>query len=206
LLISSDEWRDIEWGLVQRAELLDLILRDLYGPQELLKRGLLPPEMVYGHAGFLRPCHPMSTPAAHLLALYAADVVRGPDGQVQVLSDRTEAPSGAGYALETRVVMSRVLPSLYRDSHVHRLSLFFQNMRASLAALSPRRQADPRVVLLTPGPLNEAYFEHTYLASYLGYTLARGGDLTVQDGRVWLRAVRRLEPVDVILRRVDDHY
>ena len=206
VLISSDEWRDIEWGLMQRAELLDLILRDLYGPQDLVRRGLLPPELVYAHGGFLRPCHPMSGLASHLLVLYAADVVRGPDGRVQVLSDRTQAPSGAGYALENRVVMSRVLPSLYRDSHVHRLSLFFQNLRASLSALSPRRHADPRVVLLTPGPLNEAYFEHTYLASYLGYTLARGSDLTVQDGQVWLRSVRRLEPVDVILRRVDDHY
>src|SRR5436189_203629 len=132
--------------------------------------------------------------------------MRGADGRVMVLSDRTQAPSGAGYALENRVVLSRVLPSLYRDSHVHRLSLFFQNLRASLAALAPRRRADPRVVVLTPGPLNEAYFEHTYLASYLGYTLARGGDLVVQDGRVFLRSVGRLAPVDVILRRVDDHY
>jgi uncharacterized circularly permuted ATP-grasp superfamily protein/uncharacterized alpha-E superfamily protein len=205
VVISSDEWREIEDGLVQRAELLNLILRDLYGPQELLKQGLLPPELVFGHGGFLRPCHPMPS-QPHPLVLYSADLVRGPDGRVHVLADRTQAPSGAGYALENRVVMSRVMPSLYRDSHVHRLSLFFQNVRASLAALAPRRRADPRVVLLTPGPLNEAYFEHTYLASYLGYTLARGGDLVVQDGRVYLRSVGRLAPVDVILRRVDDHY
>jgi len=120
VLISSDEWRDIEWGLMQRAELLDLILRDLYGPQELVRRGLLPPELVFSHAGFLRPCHPMEGSSAHKLILYAADIVRGTDGRVQVLSDRTQAPSGAGYALENRVVLSRVLPSLYRDSHVHR--------------------------------------------------------------------------------------
>jgi uncharacterized circularly permuted ATP-grasp superfamily protein/uncharacterized alpha-E superfamily protein len=205
-LISSDEWLEIETALVQRAELLDLILRDVYGPQDLLRHGLLPPELVYGHPGFLRPCHPLRAPARHALVLYAVDLARGPDGQMRVLSDRTQAPSGSGYALANRLVMSRVLPSLYRDSHVHRLSLFFQNVRASLAALSPRRQAEPRVVLLTPGPMNEAYFEHTYLASYLGYTLARGADLTVRDGQVWLRAMRRLEPVDVILRRIDDHY
>ena len=206
VLISSDEWREIEEGLMQRAELLNLILRDLYGPQDLIRRGLLPAELVYAHGGFLRPCHPMPDVPRHPLVLYAADVVRGPDGRVHVLSDRTQAPSGAGYALENRVVMSRVMPSLYRDSHVHRLSLFFQNVRASLAALAPKPRGDPRVVLLTPGPLNEAYFEHTYLASYLGYTVARGADLTVQDGRVWLRSVGRLERVDVILRRVDDHY
>ena len=205
-LVSSDEWREIEWGLVQRAELLNLILRDIYGPQDLIKKGFLPLELVYAHRGFLRPCHPLRTSGPHSLILYAADIARGPDGHVRVLSDRTQAPSGAGYALQNRVVMSRVLPSLYRDSHVHRLSLFFQNLRASLAAISPRRHAEPRVVLLTPGPLNETYFEHTYLASYLGYTLARGADLTVRDGQVWLRAMRRLEPVDVILRRVDDHY
>jgi uncharacterized circularly permuted ATP-grasp superfamily protein len=206
VLVSSDEWREIAWGLVQRAELLNLILRDIYGPQDLIKKGFLPLELVYAHGGFLRPCQPLRTPGPHSLILYAADVARGPDGRVRVLSDRTQAPSGAGYALQNRIVMSRVLPSLYRDSHVHRLSLFFQNLRASLAAISPRRHVEPRVVLLTPGPLNEAYFEHTYLASYLGYTLARGTDLTVRDGQVWLRAVRRLEPVDVILRRVDDHY
>jgi uncharacterized circularly permuted ATP-grasp superfamily protein/uncharacterized alpha-E superfamily protein len=206
MLISSDEWLEIEDGLVQRAELLNLVLQDLYGARELFRLGLLPPELAYAHPGFLRPCHPIRSAGRHALALYAADVARGPDGRMRVLSDRTQAPSGAGYALENRVVMRRVLPSLYRDSHVHRLSLFFQNMRASLAALSPRRQAEPRVVLLTPGPLNETYFEHTYLASYLGYTLARGADLTVRDGQVWLRSMRRLEPVDVILRRVDDHY
>jgi uncharacterized circularly permuted ATP-grasp superfamily protein/uncharacterized alpha-E superfamily protein len=206
VLISSDEWREIEWGLVQRAELLNLILRDIYGPQDLIKKGLLPLELVYAHGGFLRPCHPLRTPGPHSLILYAADIARGRDGRVRVLSDRTQAPSGAGYALENRVVMSRVLPSLYRDSHVHRLSLFFQNLRASLAAISPRKHAEPCVVLLTPGPHNEAYFEHTYLANYLGYTLARGADLTVRDGQVWLRTMRRLEPVDVILRRVDDHF
>lgn len=206
VLLSSDEWRDIEIGLLQRAELLDLMLKDLYGPQDLIKRGLLPLELIYSHNGFLRACHGIRAPAAHALTLYAADLARAPDGRVCVLSDRTQAPSGAGYALENRVVMARILPSLFRDSHVHRLALFFQNLRASLAALSPRKQAEPRVVVLTPGPLNETYFEHVFLAGYLGYTLVRGDDLTVQDGRVWLRAMRRLEPVDVILRRVDDHY
>ena len=206
LLVSSEEWQEIESGLTQRAELMNLIFKDLYGPQELIRRGVLPMEVAYAHGGFLRACHPLNPRVTHPLSVYAVDLARGPDGRMWVLNDRTQAPSGAGYALENRMVMSRILPSLFRDSHVHRLALFFQNLRSSLAGLSPRPDVDPRIVVLTPGPLNETYFEHSFLASYLGYTLAQGDDLTVQGGRVWLRSMRRLEPVDVILRRVDDHY
>src|SRR5262245_10426774 len=108
VLISSAEWSEIEWGLMQRAELLNLILRDVYGPQNLVRHGLLPAELVFAHGGFLRPCHPMATTTPHSLVLYAADLVRAADGRVHVLGDRTQAPSGAGYALENRVVMSRV--------------------------------------------------------------------------------------------------
>ncbi len=206
LLISSEEWRGIEAGLTQRAEVLNLLLRDLYGPREVIRRGLLPTELLYSHPGFLRPCHPLASPKPHAMILYAADLARDPDGQMRVFSDRTQAPSGAGYALENRTVMSQTFPSLYRDSHVHRLAVFFQNLRASLAAHAPAGVEDPRVVILTPGPLNETYFEHAFLANYLGYSLARGDDMTVRDGRVWLRSLNRLEPVDVLLRRVDDHY
>ncbi len=206
LLISSDEWQGIEAGLTQRAEVLNLLLRDIYGPRDLIRRGLLPPELVYSHPGFLRPCHPLIAPKPHALILYAADLARGPDGQMWVLSDRTQAPSGMGYALENRTVMSQIFPSAYRDAHAHRLAIFFQNLRASLTAHAPAASDDPRVVILTPGPLNETYFEHAFLANYLGYSLVRGDDLTVRDGRVWLRSLKRLEPVDVLLRRVDDNY
>lgn len=205
-LIPSDEWRRIESGLAQRAELLNLLLRDIYGPRDLIRRGLLPSELVYGHPGFLRPCAPLTGHKPHTLILYAADLARGPDGRMSVLSDRTQAPSGTGYALENRTVMSQVFPSLYRDSHVHRLAVFFRELRASLAGYAPRGSDEPRVVILTPGPLNETYFEHAYLANYLGYTLVRGDDLMVRDGRVWLRSLKRLEQVDVIWRRVDDTY
>ena len=205
-LVASDEWAAIESGLMQRAELMNLLLKDIYGPQELIKKGILPLELIYAHGGFLRPCHAMPFPNEHALAFYAADLARGTDGRMWVLGDRSQAPSGAGYALENRVVMTRILPSLFRDAHVHRLALFFQNLRASIAAMAPRAGEEARVIVLTPGPLNETYFEHSFLASYLGYTLAQGDDLTVRDGRVWLRSMKRLEPVDVILRRVDDHY
>jgi uncharacterized circularly permuted ATP-grasp superfamily protein/uncharacterized alpha-E superfamily protein len=204
LLISSAEWADIETGLAQRAELLNLILTDLYGARTLVRKRLLPVELVDGHPGYLRSCVVTDQRPVPTLALYAVDLARGTDGVMRVFNDRSQAPSGAGYALENRTVMSRLIPSLFRDSHPHRLASFFRLMRASLAELAPDGRDNPRVVVLTPGPLNETYFEHLYLANYLDYTLIEGADLTVRDGRVWLKSVTGLEPVDVILRRVDD--
>ncbi|KAA1172056.1 circularly permuted type 2 ATP-grasp protein [Marinobacter salinexigens] len=203
MLIDSEDWSRIESGLSERAELFDLILRDLYGPQELIRNRILPPELILSHSSFLRVCHGLSVPGEQQLILHAVDMVRGPDGTIQVVADRTQAPSGAGYALENRLVMSRILPSLIRDSQAHRLALFFQALRRKLNNLSPNG-GTPRVVILTPGAYSETYFEHTYLANYLGYSLVQGGDLTVRDGYVWLKSLDGLHRVDVILRRVDD--
>lgn len=205
-LFSSEEWGEIETGLIQRAELLNLILADIYGPQELIKKRIVPLELIYSHPGFLRPCMQLRQKGEHQLILHAADLARGPDGRMWVLGDRVQAPSGAGYALENRMVTARIVPSLFRDCQVHRLALFFRAMRATLETVAPGHGDDPRVVVLTPGPRNETYFEHAYLASYLGYPLVQGDNLTVNEGRVWLRSVGGLQPVDVILRRVDDHY
>ncbi len=206
LLLTSEEWAGIEAGLAQRAELLNLVLADLYGRRELIRHGLLPADLVFSHPGFLRACDGTAAPAGRHLILYAVDLARRPDGQVQVLADRAQVPSGAGYALQNRVVLSRLLPSLFRDSQVHRLALFFRAVRRALAALAPPSDDPPRVVVLTPGPRNEAYFEHAYLAAYLGYTLAQGGDLSVRGERVFLKTLDGLQPVDVILRRLDDDY
>jgi len=206
LLISSEEWTVIEGGLAQRAELLDLILKDIYGPQNLIKKGLLPLELVYSHIGYLRPCTDIPKPAHHHLILHASNLARGPEGRMWVLDDRTQAPSGAGYALENRMVMTRILPSLFRDAQVHRLAVFFRALRSGLANIAPQNKDDPHIVVLTPGPLNETYFEHAYLASYLGYPLVQGDDLTVRDGRVWLKSLQGLQQVDVILRRLDDTF
>lgn len=203
LVVGSDEWAGIEAGVAQRAELLDLVLRDLYGRRTLINRGLVPPEVVFAHRGFLRPCDGTADGPAHQLVLYAADLGRDRHGDRWVLADRAQAPSGAGYALENRVVVSRVFPSVYRDAGVHRLAPFFRTLRSSLADRAPAGVEDPRVVILTPGRWNESYFEHAYLASSLGYALVEGADLTVRDGQVWLRALGGLERVDVILRRVD---
>ena len=205
-LIESEEWQSIEAGLMQRAELLNLVLLDFYGPRNLVKKGVIPPELVFAHPGFLYPCANLPVSDTRALTFYAADLVRGASGQFNVLSDRAQAPSGAGYALENRLVISRVLPSLFRDSHTHRLANFFRNARHALNRLSPRQGDEPNIVLLSPGPANEAYFEHAYLANYLGYTLVEGGDLTVRDNRVWLTTLEGLRPVDVILRRMDDSY
>ncbi len=206
LLIASDEWATIESGLLERAELLNLILADIYGPRELIRKGLLPLELIYNHGGFLRACDQIALRGKHQLVVYAADLARGPDDRMWVLGDRTQAPSGAGYALENRLAMTRVLPSLFRDSHVHRLALFFQSLRAGLNAIAPEGVENPRVVVLTPGSHNETFFEHAYLATYLGYPLVQGDDLTVRDGYLWLKSLNGLERVDVILRRVDDDF
>jgi uncharacterized circularly permuted ATP-grasp superfamily protein/uncharacterized alpha-E superfamily protein len=202
LLISSEEWATVERGLIQRAELMNLLIADLYGPRQTLQKGLLPIELIANYPGFLRPCHGINFSKHHHLLLYAVDLIRSPEGRFWAIADRTQAPAGAGYALENRLVMSRILPGLFRDSHVHRLALFFRTLRTTLAQLSGHQ--DHRIVLLSSGPEHGTYFEHAYLAKYLGYTLVQGADLTVREGKVRLRTLDGLQPIDVILRRVDD--
>lgn len=206
LFISAEEWSIIEAGLVQRAELLNLVLADIYGPQQLLKEGLLPPELVFGHAGFQRSCVGSIKAGDRALTICSSNLARGPDGRMWVIDDRAQSPSGAGYALENRMVMTRIAPALFRDCYVRRLAGFFQPFRDRLASLAPQNREDPRIVVLTPGPYSPSYFEHAYLANYLGYTLVQGDDLSVRDGRVWLKSLEGLHQVDVILRRVDDAY
>jgi uncharacterized circularly permuted ATP-grasp superfamily protein/uncharacterized alpha-E superfamily protein len=203
VLLTSAEWHGIESAVVQRADLLNLILADLYGPRELLRRRLLPPELVLGHGGFLRPCDQIRIPGPQQLFTVAADVARDSDGQFWVLADRAQTPSGAGYALQNRSVVSRVFPSLHREAQVHRLAPFFRALRAGLEAVAPPASDEPRIVVLTPGPLSETAFEHALLASRLGYSLVEGSELTFRDGRIWVRSLGRRDPVDVILRRVD---
>jgi uncharacterized circularly permuted ATP-grasp superfamily protein/uncharacterized alpha-E superfamily protein len=206
LVISQAEWSGLETALAQRTRLLNLILADIYGPQQLLRQGMLPASLVLGNPAFLRPCHGIAVPRGVHLHLHAVDLARSPDGRWWALADRTQAPSGAGYALENRIILSRSLPEAFRDCHVQRLAGFFRSYRETLAALAPHRRGQPNVVLLTPGPYNETYFEHAYLARYLGLTLVEGGDLTVRDCRVFIKTLDGLEQVDVIFRRLDDGY
>lgn len=205
-MLSASEWQGLETALVQRATLINKVLSDCYGDQDLIRSGWLPPALVFAQPDFLRPCHGVRPPQDTFLHLYAADLARSPDGRWWVISDRTQIPTGAGYALANRLVTSRVLPESFRDCQVQRLASFFRELQTSLAQLASRRTDNPRVVLLTPGPYNETYFEQGYLARYLGYSMVEGQDLTVRDNRVFLKTLSGLEPVDVILRRVDDDF
>ena len=206
LLLPAEQWQAVCEALAQRARLLNLVLADIYGPARCVFEGVLPAELVWGNPAFLRACTGLEVPERCWLPLYAADVIRTAEGQFEVLSDRTQAPSGAGYCLENRIVLSRVLPEEYRQSNVCRLAPFFVQMRETLAALAPGNPQQPRVVVLTPGPYNETYFEQAYLARYLGYQLVQGNDLTVRDGRVYLKTLSGLQRIHVIVRRVDDHF
>jgi uncharacterized circularly permuted ATP-grasp superfamily protein/uncharacterized alpha-E superfamily protein len=204
-MLDSGQWAELERGVIQRAELLSLILADLYGQRRLVRGGLVPPELLFDHPGFLREADQIAIPGSQL-PICAVDVARDAGGDWWALTDRAQTPSGFGYALENRVVLSRVFPSMYRDVQAHRLAPFFRSLRSALRAAAPPGVDEPRIVVLSPGPWSEMAFEHAFLASYLGYQLVEGADLTVRDGRVWLRSLGRLEPVDVILRRVDSSY
>jgi uncharacterized circularly permuted ATP-grasp superfamily protein/uncharacterized alpha-E superfamily protein len=206
LLIRAPEWREIEEGLIQRAHLLNLLLQDLYGPRTVMKNELLPPALLFDNPAFLRPCNSIRPSSNRFLFLHAVDLARARDGSWWVLADRTQAPSGAGYTLENRLVLSRVFPDEFRESHVQRLAGFFQSARDTLRSLAPTNRDNPNIVLLTPGPYNETYSEQVFLARYLGFPLVEGGDLTIRDRRVWLKTLEGLRSVDVILRRVDDTF
>ncbi len=162
--------------------------------------------MVYANPCFLRPCHGIRLPGDRYLHLAAFDLGRDRDGVICVLGDRTQGPSGAGYALENRIVLGRMLPEVFKACNVQRLALFFRTFRDTLRSLAPHNRDTPRAVLLTPGPFNETYFEHAYLARYLGFTLVEGADLTVRDHRLYLKLLDGLQPVDVVWRRLDDDY
>ncbi len=206
LVMDPEEWKSIEAGIVQRAMLFNTMLADLYGPQRLLRGDQLPRELVFPNPAFLRSCWGIVPQGGVFLHTYSADLARSPDGQWWVLADRTQAPSGAGYALENRLVTTRVMPDVFRSSHVRRLANFFQTYRNALQRMVPVKRENPRIVVLTPGPYNETYFEHAFLARYLGYTLVEGGDLTVRENHVFLKTLGGLLPVDVIVRRQDDNF
>lgn len=206
LVISAAEWRGVERGMKQRAHVLNKLLDDLYGERLLLKKGIIPPELVYSHPGFLRPCDKIKLPGEYQLPLYSADLSRGPDGKVWAIKDRAQAPSGMGYALENRSALSRVAPELFQNHQVAKLGGFFNSLMQALIQIAPQGKDNPRIVLLTPGPRNETYFEHAFLASYLGITLVQGEDLIMRDSYVWIKTVEGLEKIDIILRRVDDTF
>jgi uncharacterized circularly permuted ATP-grasp superfamily protein/uncharacterized alpha-E superfamily protein len=201
LIVEPGEWRQLVAGLVQRAQLLEAMLGDSYGPGTLTRDGRLPAAVIAGNPEFLRPLVGVAPPGGAHLRFYAVDVGRGADGRWWVLSDRSQAPSGAGYAIENRLALSRSIPDIYRTTRVERVAPFFQALQAEIFALSHRD--DARACLLTPGPMNETYFEHAYLARYLGLLLVEGEDLSVEDDGVFIRTVSGLRRTEVMLRRID---
>jgi uncharacterized circularly permuted ATP-grasp superfamily protein/uncharacterized alpha-E superfamily protein len=205
LVLTAEEWQGIERGVAQRAQLLDALLADLYGPQHLLAEGIVPPELAFGHPNYLWSCRGTRPVGKHWLPLYAVDLARAPDGRWWVLGDRTQSPSGAGYALENRQIVTRVFPELIREVGVSNVQSFFVTLRDQLLGAFPDEEA-PLAVVLTPGSLNETYFEHAYLARQLGMQLVQGHDLTVRDDTVYLKTLAGLRRVHAILRRLDDDF
>ena len=204
LLIDEAEWQQLTAGIVQRAQLLELVLSDLYGEGRLVAEGAIPAAAIAGSTEYLRAVCGVKPPGGKYLNLYAADVGRGPDGRWWVLGDRTQAPSGAGYALENRLVLSRAFTSLYKSMNVERVAPFFEAFRDALRASADRDE--PRIGLLTPGQFSETYFEHATVARYLGFLVVEGDDLAVSGDRIHIRTVAGLKRLDVLLRRVDSNF
>jgi uncharacterized circularly permuted ATP-grasp superfamily protein len=203
LLIDDADWQQLSAGIAQRAQLLEMVLRDVYGEGRLIADGAIPAAAIAGSGEYLRPVCGIKPPGGRYLSLYAADVGRGPDGRWWVLSDRTQAPSGAGYALENRLVLSRAFTSLYKAMNVERVAPFFEGFRDALRSSADRDE--PRIGVLTPGTFSETYFEHATLARYLGFLLVEGDDLAVSGDRIHIRTVAGLKRLDVLLRRVDSN-
>jgi uncharacterized circularly permuted ATP-grasp superfamily protein/uncharacterized alpha-E superfamily protein len=205
-LITAEDWAELERGLTQRARLLDAIAADIYGAGRLVAERVLPAALVLNHPGFLRPCHGIMPPGGTYVHLAAFDVARAPDGGWTVVGTRVQAPSGLGYALENRTIISRVFPDAARALGVRPLTPFFDAVQDALLSAAPADEDSAVAVLLTPGRFNETYFEHVFLARELGLPLVQGDDLTVRDDRVYLKTVSGLQQVHSIWRRVDDDY
>jgi uncharacterized circularly permuted ATP-grasp superfamily protein/uncharacterized alpha-E superfamily protein len=199
-ILEEEEWKKIEAGLKQRCRLFNLLLQDIYGEQRSIKEGIIPMEVIYAHGGFMREMHGMNMS----LGIYAADMARGPDGKIWIISDRTQAPSGLGYAIENRLTMNSTMQDMFEGISIQRLYDFFETFKSVFQNNS--RSFDSLNVLLSPGAHNETYFEHAYLSSFLGLTLVQGQDLLTKDGALWLKSLKGLRRIDSVLRRVDESY
>ena len=205
MIVSPDDWAQIETGVLQRARLLNAMMADLYGPRELLQRALLPAALVQGHPGYLRAMQGVTPPGGTWLHIVAFDLAHGPDGRWWVVGQRTQAPSGLGYLLENRIAIARQFPKAFAGLKVQRLAASYRALMDGIKAMAPEGE-NARIALLTPGPYNETYFEHAYLARYLGLTLVEGNDLTVRDQRLYLKTLSGLEPVHALIKRLDDEW
>ncbi|GAA1480667.1 circularly permuted type 2 ATP-grasp protein [Gordonia sinesedis] len=203
LVVDGADWAALEKALTQRSMLLDLVLRDLYGDQKLLRAGLIPPQMVFGHPGYVRKAARLGVAGPHALFVHAVDLGRTADGRFVAYADRTQAPSGIGFAIADRRLLSRTFPQLFQASAPRPMTTFAGTLRLALLDYAPPGVDDPTVAVLSPGSMSETAFDQAYLASVLGLPLVEGADLTVRDGTVYMRSLGRYKRVDVLLRRVD---
>ncbi|CAM3480704.1 circularly permuted type 2 ATP-grasp protein [Arcobacter aquimarinus] len=206
LVLTQEEWDEVTKGLKQRAKLLNLIFKDLYTEQKLIKEGIIPAEIVFGHKSFIPEVFNFKNKDYYSLRFYASDISRGPDGKFWVINDRTQSPSGLGYAIENRLTMNSISNDLYPNVEIKKIASFIEGYKNTLKTLSPSNQENPLIALLTPGPLNETYFEHAYLSSFLDLTLVQGEDLLVKNNHLWLKSLKGLRKVDTLIRRVDAQY
>lgn len=207
MLIEPADWRNIATSMAQRAKLLNAIVQDVYGQQRLIRGGYLPSALVLGHPGYLRPMQGVQPPGGVHLHVVAFDIARGPKGRWWVIGQRTQSPSGLGYVLENRLIVSRLFPEAYREMRVQHIASSYKRLLDSMkTAASLITQDTPRFALLTPGPYSETYFEHAYLARYLGLPLVEGADLTVRNDRLYLKTLHGLQPIHGLLRRLDDDF
>src|SRR5258707_4184293 len=206
LVVSATDWEVLEAGLVQRSRLLDAVLADLYGPRSLLIEGILPPELLFAHPGYVRAANGIEVPGHHQLFMHGCDLSRLPDGSFQVNADWTQAPSGAGYALADPPVVPQAIPHPSERIAPRPTTPFAQALRLALIDKAPDVAQDPVVVVLSPGIYSETAFDQAYLATLLGFPLVESADLIVRDGKLWMRSLGTLKRVDVVLRRVDAEY
>jgi uncharacterized circularly permuted ATP-grasp superfamily protein/uncharacterized alpha-E superfamily protein len=206
LVISADDWDRLESGLVQRSRLLDAVLTDLYGAQRSITSGVLPPQLVFAHPGYLRAARGIEIPGRRQLFLHGCDLSRTADGSFSVNADWTQAPSGAGYAMADRRVVAHAIPELYEQLGPRPASPWAQALRLALIDAAPESAEEPVVVVLSPGIHSETAFDQAYLAGMLGFPLVESPDLVVRDGKLWMRSLGTLKRVDVVLRRVDAVY
>ncbi len=203
LVLSGSDWDTLESGLVQRSRLLDAVLTDLYGPRRAVTSGVLPPQLLFAHPGYVRAARGIDVPGRHQLFLHGCDISRAADGGFRVNADWTQAPSGAGYALADRRVVAHAIPDLYERIGPRPASPWAQALRLALIDAAPESAEEPVVVVLSPGIHSETAFDQAYLASVLGFPLVESADLVVRDGKLWMRSMGTLKRVDVVLRRVD---
>lgn len=204
LVVDAPTWSGLSKVLEQRSRLMDALYVDLYGRRRMLAERILPAEVVLGHDGFLPAADRVRLPSRRQLVMQATDLLQRPDGSWVVVSDRVQAPSGAGYAMANRRVIARAMGQLHRSTRLRRLRGFFDVLQAGLQQTAPPLSGDvPHVVLLTPGPGSESAYDQAMLATLLGHPLVQADDLVMRGGRVWMRTTGRLAAVDVLLRRVD---